>query len=188
MHSMESFLRTPVLLLSIATSLALLSSGAAWAIGATQTRGGLATAPGSATPFGGARTPGQVGIRPESLPRPSSSLCASQGSSRGSMASTRRDPSGRIQVFGDPSAGPRPSGSIYTCAGGSGKIRANAGAGKARSAYNARTNTLNAASDGYVNRSATSSMMPRKTPSMYDPATGVLRTTRKPSAYDIYQR
>lgn len=186
---MESFLRTPVLLLSIATSLALLSSGATWAIGeATQTRAGLGATPGSATPFGGARAPGQVGVRPEGLPRPSSSLCASQAQGRGSMASTRRDPSGRIQVFGDPAAGPRPSGSIYTCAGGSSKIRANAGAGKARSAYNGRTNTLNAATDGYVNRSATSSMMPRKTPSMYDPATGALRPPRRASAYDVYQR
>jgi hypothetical protein len=41
-----------------------------------------------------------------------------------------------------------------------------------------RTNTLKAASDGYVNRSATSSMMPQEAPSMYDPATGTLRPTR----------
>ena len=44
-----------------------------------------------------------------------------------------------------------------------------------------------AASDGCVNRSATSSMMPRKAPSMYDPATGVPRPAKKLNAYQIYQ-
>ena len=82
------------------------------------------------------------------------------------------------------------NGNIYSCTGvpGSGKKRAYAGTGRAKSAYNARTNTLNAATDGYVNRSATSSMMPRKAPSMYDPATGVLKPSRKLNAYEIYQR
>lgn len=146
--------------------------------------------PGSATPFGGARAPGQVGVRPESLRRPSSTLCGPGNRSGSSMAITRRDPSGRIQISGGTAAQSNRNGNIYNCAGtgASGKIRANAGVGKARSAYNARTNTLNAATDGYVNRSATSSMMPRKTPSMYDPATGVLRPSSKLNAYDIYQR
>ena len=106
------------------------------------------------------------------------------------MATTRRDPSGRIHISGDSATSSNRNGNVYNCAAksGSGKIRAIAGAGKAKSAYNARTNTLNAATDGYVNRSATSSMMPRKTPSMYDPATGVLRPSRKLNAYEIYQR
>ncbi len=186
---MESCLRTPVLLLSVAC-FALLSSGSALALGPSQSRGGLSATPGSATAFGGVHAPGQVGVRPEDLRRPSSTLCGPGSRTGTGLSTTRRDPSGRIQISGGDAGQIGRNGNIYNCSGtgGSGKIRANAGAGKARSAYNARTNTLNAATDGYVNRSATSSMMPRKTPSMYDPATGVLRTTRKPSAYDIYQR
>lgn len=187
---MESCLRTPVLMLSMVTCLAMLSSGSASALGSAQFRGGMAATPGSATPFGGVHAPGQVGVRPENLRRPSSTLCGPGSRSGSSTAVTRRDPSGRIQISGGAATQSNRNGNIYSCAstGAGGKIRANAGAGKARSAYNARTNTLNAASDGYVNRSATSSMMPRKTQSMYDPATGVLRAPRKPSAYDIYQR
>ena len=41
---------------------------------------------------------------------------------------------------------------------------------------------------GYINRSATSAMMPRKAPSMYDPATGVLRPPKKLNDYQIYQQ
>ncbi len=146
--------------------------------------------PGSATPFGGVRAPGQVGVRPESLRRPSSTLCGPGSRPGGGVATTRRDPSGRIQISGGAATQGNRNGNIYNCAGSgaNGKIRANAGTGKARSAYNARTNTLNAATDGYLNRSATSSMMPRKTPSMYDPATGALKPARRLNAYDIYQR
>ncbi|HQX05314.1 hypothetical protein [Zoogloea sp.] len=183
-------MRTPVLLLSMAACIALLSSGGASALPPSQSGGGLGAVPGSASPFGGARAPGQVGVRPESLRRPSSTLCGPGNRPGNSMATTRRDPSGRIHISGDSASPSNRNGNVYNCAGkgGSGKIRANAGAGKAKSAYNARTNTLNAATDGYVNRSATSSMMPRKTPSMYDPATGVLRPSRKLNAYEIYQR
>lgn len=61
-------------------------------------------------------------------------------------------------------------------------------AAKPATAYNRSTNTLKAARDGYINRSATSAMMPRKAPSMYDPATGVLRPPKKLNDYQIYQQ
>ncbi len=179
---MESLLRTPVLLLSLLSLVSLLSPTAHAADPGQQTRAG--------TPFGTLRSPGQAGIRPESLRRPSSTLCPTQSQADNDIASTRRDPSGRIHVFGDMATQQNRNGNIYSCTGvpGSGKKRAYAGTGRAKSAYNARTNTLNAATDGYVNRSATSSMMPRKAPSMYDPATGVLKPSRKLNAYEIYQR
>ena len=81
------------------------------------------------------------------------------------------------------------SGDIYADCSGSrkGSIRPRGG-NKPASAYNARTNTPKAASDGYVNRSASSAMMPRKAPSMYDPATGVLKPSKKQNAYQIYQQ
>jgi hypothetical protein len=180
---MESFLRAPVLLLSMAALLGPFAGGTVLAAGS-----GLPT--GAAPPFGTVRAQAQAGVRPEGLRRPSASQCPPQNRAGSGVASTRRDPSGRIHVYGETTALNNRNGNIYNCTGvpGSGKIRANAGAGRPKSAYNARTNTLNAATDGYVNRSATSSMMPRKSPSLYDPATGVIKPSRKLNAYEIYQR
>lgn len=182
-------MKPPALLSVTAASLVLLSSMPVGAAGEyPASRNGLTPPGASATPFGGVRRPGQDGVRPGDLRRPSANPCASSVQPPASVPGLRRDPSGRVQVTGAPASGTARSGNIYSCASDAGKIRANAGAGRAKSAYNARTNTLNAATDGYVNRSATSSMMPRKTPSMYDPATGTLKPRSRPSAYDIYQR
>lgn len=140
-------------------------------------------------PFGGARSAYNDTRRAMQVRPPSSTICALREQTQG-IGTTRQDASGKVQIFNDPRNQKGSSGDIYGDCNRSlaGRMAPRGMAAKPKSAYNARTNTLNAASDGYVNRSATSSMMPRKTPSMYDPATGVLRTTRKPSAYDIYQR
>ncbi|MBN8281853.1 hypothetical protein [Zoogloea sp.] len=176
-------MRAPVFLLSMAALLGPFAGGTVLAAGS-----GLPA--GAAPPFGTVRAQAQAGVRPESLRRPSDTQCPPRSSAGSGITSTRRDPSGRIHVYGETAPLNNRNGNIYNCTGvpGSGKIRANAGAGRPKSAYNARTNTLNAATDGYVNRSATSSMMPRKSPSMYDPATGVIKPSRKLNAYEIYQR
>ena len=157
------------LLLSSLIAFALLQSPTAFALGSGLTGGaGLS---GKAVPYGGAYSASQNGKRPQDLKRPSATSCALHEQTRGITAPMNR------------------SGDIYAdCSGNrKGSIRPR-GSNKPASAYNARTNTLKAASDGYVNRSASSAMMPRKVPSMYDPATGVLNTSKKQNAYQIYQQ
>ncbi len=144
---------------------------------------------GSATPFGGAYSPTQNGKRPDEFRRPSSTMCALQGRTRGAATSSRQDASGKLHLFNDPSSLKSRNGDIYgNCANSGAAIRRGTGSGKVTSAYNSRTNTLKAATDGYVNRSASSAMMPKKAPSMYDPATGVLKPSKSLNAYQIYQR
>lgn len=138
-------------------------------------------------PFGGAHAAYKDARRATQARPASSTICAMREQTQG-IGTTRQDASGKIQVFNDPRTRKSASGNIYGDCNRSvaGRISPR-GIVKPRSAYNARTNTLNAASDGYVNRSATSSMMPKKLPSMYDPATGTLRAAKRPNAYQIYQ-
>lgn len=138
-------------------------------------------------PFGGARSAYNDTRRSMQVRPPSSTICALREQTQG-IGTTRQDASGKVQIFNDPRTNKRASGDIYGDCDRSlaGRV-APRGIAKPKSAYNARTNTLNAASDGYVNRSATSSMMPKKPPSMYDPATGTLRANKRPNAYQIYQ-
>lgn len=155
--------------------------------------------PGSALPFGGINPEGQGGVRPENLKGPSGMVCNSRN---GNSGTTRRDPSGKVQVFNDTRSLRSRSGNVYgNCndsAGGMGRHLPGTqssgatgmliGKNKTKSAFNSQTNTLKAASDGYVDRSATSSMMPRKRASLYDPATGGLRQPKVMDPYQIYQR
>ena len=160
------------LLLSSLIAFALLQSPTAFALGSGLTGGaGLPGKAVTAVPYGGAYSASQNGKRPQDLKRPSATSCALHEQTRGITAPMNR------------------SGDIYAdCSGNrKGSIRPR-GSNKPASAYNARTNTLKAASDGYVNRSASSAMMPRKVPSMYDPATGVLKPSKKQNAYQIYQQ
>lgn len=160
------------LLLSSLIAFALLQSSTAFALGSGLAGGaGLPGKAVPAVPYGGAYSASQNGKRPQDLKRPSATSCALHEQTRGITAPMNR------------------SGDIYAdCSGNrKGSIRPR-GSNKPASAYNARTNTLKAASDGYVNRSASSAMMPRKAPSMYDPATGVLKPSKKQNAYQIYQQ
>ena len=163
------------LLLSSLIAFALLQSSTAFALGSGLTGGagmpGKAVPAVPAVPYGGAYSASQNGKRAQDLKRPSATSCALHAQTRGIAAPMNR------------------SGDIYAdCSGNKkGSIRPRGG-NKPASAYNARTNTLKAASDGYVNRSASSAMMPRKAPSMYDPATGVLKPSKKQNAYQIYQQ
>ncbi len=138
-------------------------------------------------PFGGAHSAYKDTRRATEVRPPSSTICALREQTQG-IGTTRQDASGKIQVFNDPRTQKGSSGDIYGDCNRSlsGRISPRTVA-KPKTAYNARTNTLNAASDGYVNRSATRSMMPKKPPSMYDPATGTLRANKRPNAYQIYQ-
>lgn len=156
--------------------------------------------PGSALPFGGINPEGQGGVRPENLKGPSGMVCNSRGANSGT---TRRDPSGKVQIFNDTRSLRSRSGNVYgncndsasgiglrplpgtTSSGTTGRL---VGKNKTKSAFNSQTNTLKAASDGYVDRSATSSMMPRKRASLYDPTTGGLRQPKVMDPYQIYQR
>lgn len=139
-------------------------------------------------PFGGAGSAYKDSRPSTQLKPPSSTICALREQTQG-IGTTRQDASGKIQVFNDPRTRQSASGDIYGDCNRSVAGRFSPrGIAKPKSAYNARTNTLNAASDGYVNRSATSSMMPKKLPSMYDPATGTLRANKRPNAYQIYQQ
>jgi hypothetical protein len=190
----DSALRKSVLSLSMLASLLMVTSTSALALdhGLAGGSASLKRSANSATPFGGAYSPTQNGKRPDELRRPSSTMCALQGSTRTRSAttSTRQEASGKLHLFNDPSTLKSRNGDIYgNCGGSSGAgIRRGAGSGKVTSAYNSRTNTLKAATDGYVNRSASSAMMPKKAPSMYDPATGVLKPSKSLNAYQIYQR
>jgi len=161
------------LLLSSLIAFALLQSSTAFALGSGLAGG--AGQPGKAVPavpYGGAYSASQNGKRPQDLKRPSATSCALHEQTRGITTPTSR------------------SGDIYADCSGSkkGSFRPRSANNKPASAYNARTNTLKAASDGYVNRSASSAMMPKKAPSMYDPATGVLKPSKKQNAYQIYQQ
>ncbi len=174
------------LFLSSLACFALFEPAAALALDAAP----AAARAGKAVPFGGAYPASQNGRRAQDIQRPSSTICALREQTRGiNGGTTRQDASGKIHVFNDPSALNNRSGDIYAdCSREAGRLRATRPATRATSAYNARTNTLKAASDGYINRSATSSMMPKKAPSMYDPATGTLKTAKRPNAYQIYQQ
>jgi len=178
-------LNKTLLLLPPLACIALLQSTAALALDGRQE----IARPGQAVPFGGAYSSTRDGKRAGDIKRPGSTICALRGQTRGMTGSTtRQDASGKLHLFNDPARQKSRSGDIYDDCDGSlvTPPRAKA-ARKPASAYNARTNTLNAATDGYVNRSATSSMMPRRPPSMYDPATGVLKGAKRPNAYRIYQ-
>ncbi|HOB45520.1 MAG TPA: hypothetical protein PKM60_05090 [Zoogloea sp.] len=198
-------MKKSALLASSMTALALLQASIALAFDprtandASQQRGTMLGRAGKAVPFGGAYSPSQVGKRPEDLKRPSSTSCALHEQTRGVVPSMRQDASGKIRTFGDPSANKRRNGDIYADCTNSGdrvaRLRSRVGSStvmprsgtKTNSAYN-RNNTLKAASDGYVNRSASSSMMPKKAPTMYDPATGILKPSKTTNAYQIYQQ
>lgn len=197
-------------LLSLVSSCLLLLSHQASALGlgndprGTDPRGmaigpGAQQRPGAAQPFGGINPAGQGGVRPENLKGPSGTVCNSQGMGNGT---TRRDPSGKVQLFNDTRALRSRSGNVYgncndsasgirphlpgtTSSAASGRL---IGKNKTKSAFNSQTNTLKAASDGYVDRSATSSMMPKKRASLYDPTTGGLRQPKVMDPYQIYQR
>lgn len=188
------------------TALALLQASLALAFDPrtandpSQQRGTMLGRAGQAVPFGGAYSPSQVGKRPEDLKRPSSTSCALHEQTRGVVPSMRQDASGKIRTLGDMSANKRRNGDIYADCTNSGdrvaRLRSGVGSStvissrsgtKTNSAYN-RNNTLKAATDGYVNRSASSSMMPKKAPTMYDPATGILKPSKTMNAYQIYQQ
>ena len=172
------------LLFATSAAAALGSSSKTAAAGRTQQAGNF----DKAVPFGGARSAYKDARRAPEVRPPSSTLCALREQTQG-IGTTRQDASGKIQVFNDPRTQKGSSGDIYGDCNRSlsGRISPRTIA-KPKTAYNARTNTLNAASDGYVNRSATRSMMPKKLPSMYDPATGTLRANKRPNAYQIYQQ
>lgn len=184
-------MRKSVLLLSMLGSLLISQSANVLALesglaGNTSMQRGA----GSAVPFGGAYSPSRHGTRPEALRRPTATLCGLQGQTQGRAATTRQDASGKVHLFNDPGSLKNRNGNIYGNCGGTSApgIRRGSGTGKITSAYNARTNTLKAATDGYVNRSASNALMPKKVPSMYDPATGALKPSKSLNAYQIYQR
>ena len=182
--------KSVLLLLSVACPL-LFAAVPASALGPSPQAGAATTQAGrleKTVPFGGARSAYNDTRRSMQVRPPSSTVCALREQTQG-IGTTRQDASGKVQVFNDPRTSKRASGDIYGDCDRSlaGSMAPRGTAAKPKSAYNARTNTLNAASDGYVNRSATSSMMPKKLPSMYDPATGTLRANKRPNAYQIYQ-
>ena len=180
----------PLLNLALLGSIALFPAHHAFALERGKAGPGGKPLGAQAVPFGGAYSPTQVGKRPEDLKRPSASTCALRAQSGASAGrATRQEASGKTHVFNDPAALSKRSGNIYAdCDAALPGMHARSKAAKPATAYNRSTHTLKAASDGYVNRSATSSMMPRKAPSMYDPATGVLRPAKKLDAYQIYQQ
>lgn len=142
-----------------------------------------------AVPFGGAYSPTQVGKRPQDLQRPGVSNCGPRAKAGSSGRVTRQDASGKVYVFNDTAGLSNRNGNIYgNCNSPRPTMRPGSKTAKPATAYNRSTNTLKAARDGYINRSATSAMMPRKAPSMYDPATGVLRPPKKLNDYQIYQQ
>lgn len=192
-------------LLFLVSSCLLLLSHQASALGPdTDPRGmaigpGAQQRPGAVLPFGGINPESQGGVRPENLKGPSGTICNSQGTGSGT---TRRDPSGKVQIFNDTRALRSRSGNVYgNCGDSASSVRKRLpgtassatsgrliGKNKTKSAFNNQTNTLKAASDGYVDRSATSSMMPKKRASLYDPTTGGLRQPKVMDPYQIYQR
>ncbi|WP_374262938.1 hypothetical protein [Zoogloea sp.] len=182
-------MKKSALLLSCATCVALFAPPAAFALDTSSAGSGQGPAAraGKVVPFGGAYSTSRDGKRAQDIKPPSATICALREQTRG-IGTTRQDASGKVQVFNDPSSLSRRRGDIYGgCNTGPGAVMApRTGGGRPTTAYT-RGNTLKAASDGYVNRSATSSMMPKKAPSMYDPVTGTLRPRKRPNAYQIYQ-
>lgn len=139
-----------------------------------------------AVPFGGAGYRDMQ--RRQDVKQPSSTICALHEQTR-DIGTTRQDASGKLTLFNDPRTLQNANGNIYNdCDKALVRGFSPRKPDKLKSAYNARTNTLNAAADGYVNRSATSSMMPKRVESMYDPATGTLKPRKRPDAYSIYQQ
>lgn len=139
-----------------------------------------------AVPFGGAGYRDMQ--RRQDVKLPSSTICALHEQTR-DIGTTRQDASGKVTLFNDPRNQQNANGNIYDdCDKALVRGFSPRKTDKLKSAYNARTNTLNAATDGYVNRSATSSMMPKRAESMYDPLTGTLKPPKRPNAYSIYQQ
>ena len=180
--------------------LALLPTGSALALGSGLVNGkatrpgstGLSGKSGSSTPFGGLGSSQQNGIRPQDLRRPTASSCALKEQSGRPVGgrSSRQDASGRLHLSTDASASRNQSGNIYgNCDGPIAPGRRSASSKtKLVTSYDKSTGTLKQARDGYYNRSATSSMMPRKVESAYDPVTGVLKPSRTQNSYRIYQQ
>ena len=181
-----------LLTLALLGSLALLPAHEALALdqGGAGNNGAIRKAAGAqAVPFGGAYSPTQAGKRPQDLQRPGVNNCGPRAKAGSSGRITRQEASGKVHVFNDTAGLTKRSGNIYgDCTSPRPTLRPGSRMAKPATAYNRSTNTLKAAKDGYINRSATSSMMPRKAPSMYDPATGVLRPAKKLDAYQIYQQ
>jgi hypothetical protein len=180
-----------LLILALLGSLAVLPTTEALALDRGTTAGASAARQASsrqAVPFGGAYAPSQVGKRPQDLQRPGAGNCGPRAKA-GAGRVTRQDAAGKVHVFNDPAGLANRNGNIYAdCNAPRPTMRPGSKAAKPATAYNRSTNTLKAARDGYINRSATSAMMPRKAPSMYDPATGVLRPPKKLNDYQIYQQ
>lgn len=178
--------------LALVGSLAVLPAAEALALDRSASGGGRAARQASgpqAVPFGGAYAPTQVGKRPEELKRPGVGNCGPSARRGGTGRVTRQDAAGKVHVFNDPAGLTNRNGNIYAdCNSALPTMRSGSATARPTTAYNRSTNTLKAAKDGYINRSATSAMMPRKAPSMYDPATGVLRPPKKLNDYQIYQQ
>ncbi|HMY49598.1 MAG TPA: hypothetical protein PLD90_08165 [Rhodocyclaceae bacterium] len=147
----------------------------------------------------------QNGPQIKDLRRPSASECAMRelaGKKSPGMTANGQAGSGKVTTYTDASSLRGRSGDIYgDCDGAQGMRRRGAGgstgtssfvgigsATRPQTAYDRRTGTLKAAKDGYVNRAATSSMMPKHPESAYDPVTGTLKPPRVQSAYQIYQQ
>jgi len=180
-----------LLILALLGGLALLPAAEALALeqGAKGGSAARKAAGQQAVPFGGAYSPTQAGKRPQDLQPRSAGNCGPRAKSGGSGRVTRQDASGKVHVFNDTAGLTNRNGNIYgDCNAARPAMRPGSKAAKPATAYNRSTNTLKAARDGYINRSATSAMMPRKAPSMYDPATGVLRPPKKLNDYQIYQQ
>lgn len=157
----------------------------------------MGIAQGSASSLGRSALMGQAmqnGVRPEDLRGPTASECAMRElSGKAPSLTNRQDAGGRARAFTDASSlqGQNRSGDIYgdcdSSMGLSG-LNARSVASMQGSAFDKRTGTLKAAKDGYVNRTATSSMMPKKIETSFDPVTGMLKPPKVMSAYQqIYQ-
>ncbi len=181
-----------LLILALLGSLAALPATEALALDRSTPGGGSAVGQArgpQAVPFGGAYAPTQVGKRPQDLQRSGVGNCGPRAKTSGTGRVTRQDAAGKVHIFNDPAGLTNRNGNIYAdCNAPRATMRPGNKGAKPATAYNRSTNTLKAAKDGYINRSATSSMMPRKAPSMYDPATGVLRPPKKLNDYQIYQQ
>lgn len=157
----------------------------------------LGVAQGSASSLGRSALMGQAmqnGVRPEDLRGPTASECAMRElSGKAPTLTNRQDAGGRSHAFTDASSlqGQNRSGDIYgDCDSSTGLSGLNARGVTSNQAsiYDKRTGTLKAAKDGYVNRTATSSMMPKRVESSFDPVTGMLKPPKVMSAYQqIYQ-
>lgn len=145
----------------------------------------------------------QNGPQIKDLRRPSASECAMRelaGKTSPGMIGNTQAGSGKVTTYTDASALRSRSGDIYGDCDSAQRLRptrkSSMGVGQTgigggtlpQTAFDRSTGTLKAARDGYLNRSATSSMMPKKVESAYDPVTGTLKPSRVQSAYQIYQR